>query len=122
MGSVKAAILLTLGPVSTYSAFSYSGPRPLRWISKQQYIEAVIQLQEESLGTTITLKKGACPSAVCFIKKPPAEAKKFLQIYGYTYMEKYKERYDHPVPTSIKRSVWDKLVQLGYFPESGNLP
>ncbi|XP_072015234.1 uncharacterized protein [Amphiura filiformis] len=119
MPSVKTAILLTPGPVSTFSAFSYSGPRSLRKISKQQYMEAAMQLQEECLGTTVTLKKGSCPSAVCFIKKPPAEAKEFLEITGYSSLDKYTERFIRPVPPSIKNRVWDKLVMLGYFIETG---
>ena len=116
--SIKTAILLTPGPVSTFSALQYSGPRAVRHISKEQYIEAVMQLQDELLGTVVMLKKGSSPSAVCFIKKPPEQIGELAAFKGYDSVDEnmYMERYKLPVPGSIRKRIWSKLIALGYFP------
>ena len=86
----------------------------MRHISKEQYIEAVMQLQDEFLGTVVMLKKGSLPSAVCFIKKPPEQVGE-LVAYDSVDKNMYAERYKLPVPGSIRKRVWSKLIALGYF-------
>ena len=76
-----------------------------------------MQLQDEFLGTVVMLKKGSAPSAVCFIKKPPEQFGELAAFNWYDSVDEnmYMERYKLPVPVSIRKRVWSKLITLGYF-------
>ena len=59
------------------------------------------------------ITKGSCPSAVCFVKKSPEEAKRILEVMGYAGIDRYTSRYMLTVPSSIRRSMLDRLVAQG---------
>ncbi|XP_072015283.1 uncharacterized protein [Amphiura filiformis] len=88
---LKSALLKTPGRVSTYSAFTQSGPVSLRTISKQDYLQAALSLQEDNIlmVLNVTSQSGG-QSRPVLVKKHPQEVHHILE-----------ERHDLLCPSNI---------------------
>ncbi|XP_072015287.1 uncharacterized protein [Amphiura filiformis] len=114
---IKRSILLTAGPVATYRTFAKQGSPHLRTITKEQYSNAVHELQAANLGNVIIIKRGSRPESIIYIKRPPQEAKEGLTTQDLCPIEKYTEKYQRPPPSGMNANVRLKVVELGYVTE-----
>ena len=118
MTALKTAILLTAGPVGSYSAFLQGGPRSLKSkITRHQYINATQELENIHLGTNFESSNPAGRPQRCFVKKPPEEATEVLAMNpDLCSIAKYRERYALPMPKSVKLSqaITQQILSGGY--------
>ena len=113
------SILLSAGPVNTHRQLIRLGPKPMRSLTKQQYVIAATHLQAANLGTLVTLHGGVSRFCSVFIKKVPEEAQMVLDMNNdLCSVEKYTERYRLLLPACIGRNIKDKLIYLGYLSEA----
>ncbi|XP_072020167.1 uncharacterized protein [Amphiura filiformis] len=116
---VMAGILLSAGPVNTHRQLIRLGPKPMRSLTKQQYVIAATHLQAAELGSLVTLHGGVSRFCSVFIKKRPDEARLILEMNkDLCSYEKYSERFNLLLPACIGRNIKDKLIYLGYLSEA----
>lgn len=110
--NIIAGILLCVSPVNTFRSFIQSGPRYLRTINKEQYTAAARELEAANCGV-VNVSVGG----VMFIKKAPALVEHILaeKFSGFCTYSEYRERYELPIPKSIKKFnvVRKKLHEYG---------
>ena len=113
---VMAAILLTTGPICTYTSFVNTGPKHLRKIKKEMYDQAAQNLHEASVGQFMTISSLSAGLKEVFIKRTPNnELREFLEQLNLCSMEEYTTRFHLHLPRRITRSYREKLVELGYL-------
>ena len=108
-----SGILLSASPVDSYRAFRSRGPKHLRDISKQQYSEAVTELEKCHVGVVVVSENGA----LSFLKRPPGEIKENLQqnFSDLCSFAEYTMRFSLPTPSavSLNQALQEKIKELG---------
>ncbi|XP_072015855.1 uncharacterized protein [Amphiura filiformis] len=119
MPALKTAILLTAGPVGSYSAFIQSGPRNLKTtVTRHQYIDATEQLAKLQLGSNLSNDKPYGRAQVWFVKKPPEQITEILQAHEeLCHIRDYGERYSLPLPknVNISEEIKQELIEGRYL-------
>lgn len=107
-----AAILQTMGPVSTYSTCNTNW-KFLRMLSKKQFVTACQELERAGLGSSVSV--GAMH---VFIKAQPDQAKQGLANNAdLCTLDYYSIRYDMASPKVVSQSLREKLVTMGVVSE-----
>ncbi|XP_072015282.1 uncharacterized protein [Amphiura filiformis] len=116
---LKSALLKTPGPASTYSSFTQSGPVSLRTISKQDYLQAALSLQEGNVVNVVNITSPTGEARPVLVKKHPQEVHRILDEKHDLHCPSgiYTKRFGLPVPIKVIRSIRKKLVELGYVTE-----
>ena len=106
MTALKTAILLTAGPVGTFTSFIQSGPRSLKTkVTRTQYFTATQELENIDLGTNFVIAKSCGKVPRCFVKKPPEAVTDILIMNPeLCAIKDYRERYMLPVPNNVNLS------------------
>ncbi len=122
MEALKTAILLTAGPIGSYSAFIQSGPRNLKTtVTRHQYIDATEQLVSLGLGTNLSNDKPYGRAQVWFVKKTPDQVKEILESHvgsgELCRFQDYDDRYSLPLPknVNISEEVKQELIDGKYL-------
>lgn len=112
---IMSGILLSASPVTSYRTFKQRGPLQLRDITKQQYIDAAVELEKSNLGTAVISETGG----VSFLKRSPSEVQKNLQenfpdLCAYS---SYVKRFILPIPStvSLTPALQEKITELKIF-------
>ena len=105
------AILKTPGPVSTPKA-AKATKKSLNYMTTEQYIEAVKELDRQQFGTFMTFGKKGKPRVI-FLKKPPAEIAELLrQNPDLCSVDTYASRYAKGPSKAIGLQLRSKLVAM----------
>ena len=125
MTALKTAILLTAGPVSSFTSFIQSGPSSLRTkVTKQQYVIATQELENIHLGTNFVTEKLCGKTQRCFVKKPPEEVTEVLALNPeLCVIMDYRERYMLPMPKNVNLSqdIMQQILSGGYVKSQNQL-
>ncbi len=111
-----AGILLTPGPVSSYTGVQ-SLSRIFRVsVNKARFLVAAGRLQSDNLGSLVVLDSISKTSHV-FIKKPPADIVHELEANSdLCTMQEYKFKFGLPPPAPITLNMQHALVEKGLVP------
>ena len=111
---IMSFILRCASPIHSYRSVR-QGPKHIRVVSKEHYIEAVNSLERMSLGYKLLSPIGG----VFFIKRRPAEICHILLEHkelGIS-VERYTERFNMDLPGSVQNIsplLRSKLDEVGY--------
>ena len=116
--NIKACLLKTPGPVSTYVACRDSGPRQLRKLPKEVYEYACYSLESDDLAEVISVVVTG-RMVMVLIKKPPDEVEDILQMNpDLCTVEEYSKKFKLLPPVNIKKTIRRELIARGYVTEA----
>ena len=109
-----SAILLSASPVNSYRAFKRLGPKHLRNITKQQYTNAAMELEQSNVGVLVVSQNGG----VSFIKKAPCDELQQILMESYSDLCNYHsfmDRFCLPKPKAVQvtSTLVKKLCEMG---------
>ena len=110
--SIMAAILQTIGPVSTCQAIRANWAF-LRSTTSTQFHSAAAELEKLNLGRCLTMSNKGRNSHV-FLKKPPEEVKSALEAnMDLCAPDVYAMRYHRPGSQRVSQAAKAKLIEMG---------
>ncbi|XP_072015277.1 uncharacterized protein [Amphiura filiformis] len=113
---LTSALLLSPGPVCSYSSLKYRGPPTLSKITMQDFNAAASTLEAENLGSQVEIEKGT--GRIMFVKHAPSVVDPVLRrMPNVCTPDEYAGRFAIKVSTRITQHVRRYLVDRGYVTE-----
>ncbi|XP_072016031.1 uncharacterized protein [Amphiura filiformis] len=122
---IMSVILLTKGPVCTYTSIQTNGPPAVRRIGKTLFLRAAHALEAANLGTLVKVFGGGNRPNEVFIKKlPPEVGQGLVRNEDLCGLEDYAMKFHMPSPSSIRQRLRDELIQRQFVKEEhfSNVP
>ena len=108
-----AALMQTLGPVSTNKSISCNW-RFLRSLTAKQFETAATELNRLGLGKMVTINPGRGQHQLVFVKNRPEEVQEVLEANpDLCRYDVYAARFRKQSPKTIGLKVRFKLVEMG---------
>ena len=113
-----SVILLTKGPVCTFTAIQTNGPVAVRRIGKNMYFRAANALVAANLGHLVKIYGSGNRANDVFVKKVPSEIEEPLQSNtDLCSLDEYTTKFYMPSPACIRPRLRDELVSRQFVKE-----